>query len=83
VIVTGGGPEPALAAKAATSTISIVFFTGADPVKFGLVPRYSRPGSISLAMTESPSAARESDSNLVPPKARRAQLAAARACMRA
>jgi putative ABC transport system substrate-binding protein len=42
VIVTGGGPQPALAAKAATPTIPIVFFTGGDPVKFGLVPRYTR-----------------------------------------
>src|SRR6516165_4266478 len=44
VIVTGGGPQPASAAKTATSTIPIVFFTGGDPVKFGLVPRYNRPG---------------------------------------
>jgi putative ABC transport system substrate-binding protein len=49
VIVTGGGPQPALAAKAATSTIPIVFFTGDDPVKFGLVPRYNRPGSSQTA----------------------------------
>ena len=44
VIFAGGGAEPALAAKAATSRNPIVFANGADPVEVGIVTSLSRPG---------------------------------------
>jgi putative ABC transport system substrate-binding protein len=44
VIVTSGGELSALAAKRATSKIPIVITVGEDPVRYGLVASFNRPG---------------------------------------
>ena len=44
VIVSAGSTPASIAAKAASTTVPIVFYVGTDPVSIGLVPSLSRPG---------------------------------------
>jgi ABC-type uncharacterized transport system substrate-binding protein len=70
VIVTVGGDPPAFAAKAASTTIPLVFMVGQDPVKLGLVTSLSQPGGnatgINLLITETETKRLELLSKLAP-----------------
>ena len=43
-VVVAGASRAVVAAKGATSTIPVVFWTGVDPIKFGLVKALNHPG---------------------------------------
>jgi ABC-type uncharacterized transport system substrate-binding protein len=71
IIVVGASTPGALAAKAATQTIPIVFFVGTDPVKVGLVASLAQPGGnitgITVLNVELIAKSLELMHNLMPP----------------
>jgi len=56
-VIAAGAPPAALAAKAATTTIPIVFVVGFDPVRAGLVAWLRLPRALSSAVRICPSTA--------------------------
>jgi putative tryptophan/tyrosine transport system substrate-binding protein len=78
IIAVGGSTPGALAAKAATQTIPVVFLVGTDPVEVGLVTSLAKPGGnltgITILNVELIAKCLELMQNLVPPETKIAVL---------